>query len=194
MNVGLARVVARPDEPVHFVQLLEYQCEPGLKCSDKDIFVVNGDRVVTGEAEGKLVYAWFRGRGKSMRGWLPAAHVKNLAMDTSPILEKWEGTWTVGDVRVIVITVDRKTHQLIITANAKWYGAQLENGYQVVHTGDVHGKALPDGNGLIIPGDDDAECVLELELIDEFLAAEDNMHCGGMDVSFSDVYTRTPAP
>jgi hypothetical protein len=30
----------------------------------------------------------------------------------------------------------------------------------------------------------------ELELVGEFLAAQDNMSCGGMNVSFSDVYTR----
>jgi hypothetical protein len=194
INVGLARVVAQPGKPVHFLQLLDYECQPGLKCSDKDLFVVDGDRLVTGGVEGQRVYVWFRGRGKSMRGWLPAAHVKNLPLDPSPTLEKWEGTWTVGDVLKIVVAVDPTTHQLTITANAKWYGAQLEDGGQVVHTGDVHGKALPEGNRLIVRGGDDAGgCVLEVELVDEFLAAEDNMHCGGMNVSFTDVYTRNAA-
>lgn len=191
INVGLARVAARPGQPVHFVQLLDYECQPGLECSDKDLFVVDGDRLVTGGAEGQRVYVWFRGRGKSMGGWLPAAHVKNLPLDTNPTLEKWEGTWTVGDVRKIVIAEDPTTHQLTITANAKWYGAQLENGSQVIHTGDVSGKALREGNRLSIRGGDDAAgCVLEVELVDEFLAAEDNMHCGGMNVGFTDVYTR----
>lgn len=188
LNVGLATVVARLGKPVHFVQLLE--CYPDSACSDKDAFVVNGDRVVTGEAEGQRVYVWFRGRGKSLRGWLPAAHVKNLPLDTNPALEKWKGTWTVGDVRKIVIKVGSTAHQLTITGHAKWYGARLENGYQVIHTGDVRGKALPDGNRVIIRDADDSDCVLELELVDEFLAAEDNMHCGGMNVSFGDVYTR----
>lgn len=190
LAAGLARVVAQPGKAVHFVQLLEYECQPALECSDKDVFVVNGDRVVTGGSEGQRVYVWVRGRGMSMRGWLPAAHVKNLPLDTNPRLEKWEGTWRVSGVREIVIAVDPATRQLTITANAKWYGGQLENGDQVIHTGDVHGKALPDGNRLIIQGDHGSECVLELELVDEFLAAEDNMHCGGMNVSFGDVYTR----
>ena len=191
INVGLARVVAQPGQPVHFVQLLDYECQPGLECSDKDLFVVDGDRLITGGAEGQRVYVWFRGHAKSMRGWLPAAHVKNLPLDTSPTLQKWKGTWTAGGVRKIVIAVDRTTHQLTITANAKWYGAQLENGAHVIHYGDIHGKALPEGNRLIIRGGDDAGgCVLEVELVDEFLAAEDNMHCGGMNVGFTDVYTR----
>jgi hypothetical protein len=191
IDVGLARVVARPGEPVHFVQLLDYECRPGSKCSDKDIFMVDGDRVVTGGVEGEQVYVWFRGRGKAMRGWLPAAHVKDLPLDTNPALEKWEGTWTVDDVHRIVIKRDPTTHQLTITANAKWYGVKLEDGEQVIHTGGVRGNALPDGNRLIIrSGADSAACVLQLELVDEFLAAEDNMHCGGMNVSFTDVYTR----
>jgi hypothetical protein len=192
INFGLARVVAQqPGQAVHFAQLLEYECQPGLKCSDEDLFVVDGDRLVTGGVEGQSIYVWYRGRGESMRGWLPAAHVKSLPLDPSPTLEKWEGTWTVGDVGKIVIAMDPTTHQLTITANAKWYGAQLEDGGQVVHYGDVHGEALPEGNRLIVRGGDDpGDCVLEVELVDEFLAAEDNMHCGGMNVSFTDVYTR----
>jgi hypothetical protein len=191
INVGLARVVAQPGQAVHFVQLLESECQPGLKCSDVDLFVVDGDRLVTGGVEGQRIYVWFRGRGKSMRGWLPAAHAKSLPVDPSPTLEQWEGTWTVSDVRKIVIATDPTTHQLAIRANAKWYGVQLEGGEQVVHYGDVHGEALPEGNRLIVRGGDDSgDCVLEVELVDEFLAAEDNMHCGGMNVSFTDVYTR----
>jgi hypothetical protein len=46
---------------------------------------------------------------------------------------------------------------------------------------------MPNGNRLVVRNEN---CVLELELVDEFLGAEDNMQCGGMNVSFSDVYTR----
>lgn len=190
LDVGLAKVVTQPGESVKFVQLLEHECQPALACSDKDPFLVAGDRVVTGGQEDRRVYVWFRGRGESMRGWLPSTNVKDLAFETHPALEKWVGTWIVGDVRKIVIKVDRTTHQLTIIGHAKWYGARLENGYQVIHTGDVRGKALPDGNRLTIRSGDDSDCVLDLELVDEFLAAADNMHCGGMNVGFGDVYTR----
>jgi hypothetical protein len=57
------------------------------------------------------------------------------------------------------------------------------------HTGDVQGNALPDENRLVVR---DEDCVLELELVGDYLGVEDNMHCGGMNVSFSDAYTRDP--
>ena len=185
---GLAQVVARLGNPVHFAQLLEYQCEEESTCSGSDLFLTDGDRLVTGGVEGKRIYAWFRGRGKYLRGWLPAANVKELPFATHPASKMWDGTWTVGEVRKIIIKADSSTSELIIDAYAEWHGGV--NG-DVIHTGDVHGKAVPAGNRLVIRnGTSVWDCVLELELVDEFLAAQDNMNCGGMNVSFSDVYTR----
>ena len=185
---GLARVVARPGKPVRFAQLMESQCEEESTCSGSDLFLTDGDRLVTGGVEGKRVYAWYRGRGKYLRGWLPAANVKELPFAPHPASKMWDGTWTVGEVRKIIIKADSATSELIIDAYAEWHGGV--NG-EVIHTGDVHGKAVPDRNRLVIrTGRSVWDCVLELELLDEFLAAQDNMHCGGMNVGFSDLYTR----
>ena len=185
---GLARVVALPKQVVRFAQLLESHCEGVSACSDRDLSVADGDLLVTGGAEGRRFYVWFRGRGKYLRGWLPAVNVKELPFDAHPASEKWEGTWTAEGMRKIVIGVDRATGELTVGAHAEWYGARLDNGEQIIHTGDVQGKAAPDGNRVLIHQDD---CVLELELVDAFLGAADNMRCGGMNVSFSDVYART---
>jgi hypothetical protein len=185
---GLARVVARPGKPARFAQLLESQCAEESTCSESDLSLTDGDRLVTGGAEGNRVYAWFRGRGKYLRGWLPAANVKELPFATHPASKMWDGTWTVGEVSKIIIKADSSTSELIIAAYAEWHGGV--NG-EVIHTGDAQGKAVPDGNRLVIrTGKHPEDCVLELELVDEFLAAQDNMNCGGMNVSFSDVYTR----
>jgi hypothetical protein len=35
-------------------------------------------RLVTGGMEGKRIYAWFRGGGEYLRGWLPASTVRDL--------------------------------------------------------------------------------------------------------------------
>jgi hypothetical protein len=90
-------------------------------------------------------------------------------------------------VRKIIIKADPATSALTVVAHAGWHGGL--NG-EVIHTGHVQGKALPDRNRLIRTGSQPEDCVLELELVAEFLAAQDNMHCGGMNVSFSDVYRR----
>lgn len=184
---GLARVVSLQGNPVRFVQLMESQCEKS-SCSESEFFLMDGDRLVTGGAEGKRVYAWFRGRGKYLRGWLPTANVKELPFATHPASKMWDGTWTVGEVRKIIIKANSATSELSIDGYAEWHGGVSG---EVIHTGDVHGEAVPDGNRLVIrTGRSVWDCVLELELVDEFLAAQDNMHCGGMNVSFSDVYTR----
>lgn len=188
---GLAEVVARPGKAVHFTQLLESQCEASPVCSDKDELVVAGDRLVTGGTEEKRVYAWYRGRGTYLRGWLPAVNAKALPIDRRPALERWVGTWSAGVIRRISIDADASTRQLTVRAHAEWYGGEMANGEHVVHTGDVAGKSAPEGNRLVIRGGSDPDdCVLELELVGEFIGAVDNMHCGGMNVGFSDAYTR----
>lgn len=184
-HFGLAEVVTRAGTPVRFVQLLEYHCK--TTCTDDDLSVMDGDRLVTDGMENRRVYAWFRGGGKYLRGWLPAANVKELRFARHPAYGKWQGTWMVGDARQIVIKAEPATNALAISASAEWHGGRLENGEQVIHTGDMQGKATPAGNRLVVR---DENCVMELELVDEFLGAEDNMQCGGMNVSFSDVYTR----
>src|SRR5215469_14665049 len=55
---GLARVVARPGQAVRFAQLLESQCEGASACSDRDLSVAGGDRLVTGGTEERRVYVW----------------------------------------------------------------------------------------------------------------------------------------
>jgi hypothetical protein len=190
-NFGLAEVVARPGKAVHFTQLLESECEPAPGCSDQDYFVEAGDQLVTLGKEGNRVYAWFRGRGMRMRGRLPAANVKALSIDQHPTIERWAGEWSAGAERKISIKLDTATRQLAVAANAEWYGAMLANGEQVVHTGYVVGKAAPDGNQLVIrSGSQSEDCVLTLEIVGEYMGALDNMHCGGMNVGFSDAYTR----
>jgi hypothetical protein len=185
---GLAQVVARQGKPVRFAQLLEYRCPEESTCSGSDLFLTDGDRLVTGGLEGKRVYVWFRGRGKYLRGWLPAANVKELPFATRPASKMWDATWTVGEARKIIIKADTATSELIIDAHAEWHGGV--NG-EVTHSGDVQGKGVPDGNRLVIRNSRSVEdCVLEIELMGEFLAVQDNMHCGGMNVSFSDVYAR----
>jgi hypothetical protein len=184
---GLARVAAQPGKPVRFTQLLEYHCAEA-SCPDSDLFVANGDRLIMGAVEGNRIHVWFRGGGKYLRGWLPAANVRRLPFTRHPASDKWDGTWTVGDVRKIIIKADAASSTLSVTAHAEWHGGI--NG-EVTHTGDVQGRAVPDGNRLVIrSGGLPDGCVLELELVDEFLGAEDNMQCGGMNVGFSDVYTR----
>jgi hypothetical protein len=188
---GLAEIVARPGKAVRFTELLESQCEESPVCSEKDEFVVAGDRLVTGGIEHKRVYAWFPGRRMRLRGWLPAVNVKAMSIDQHPALKKWEGAWTAGVVHKISIKADPAARQLAVEAHAEWYGGQLANGEQVIHTGDVEGKAAPDGNRLVIrTGSNSEDCILVLELLGEFMGAVDNMHCGGMNVGFSDAYTR----
>lgn len=191
---GLAQVSESPGAVVHFVRLLEYQCETDAPCSDKSLFVVGGDKLLTGGTDSEGVYAWYRVGRKYLRGWLPPGKIKNLPFDRNPALRSWEGTWTAGTAQRIVIKVETGSHQLTVGARAEWYGTRLADGQQVVHKGDVTGSATPEGNRLVIrSGDKPYQCVLVLELVGEILGAEDNMHCGGMNVGFSDAYVRDAA-
>lgn len=41
-------------------------------------------------------------------------------------------------------------------------------------------------------GTDEHDCQVEMQLVGKYLVVADNLHCGGANVSFSDVYQKRP--
>ena len=114
-----------------------------------------------------------------------------LPIDRRPALERWVGTWSAGVIRRISIDADASTRQLTVRAHAEWYGGEMANGEHVVHTGDVAGKSAARGKPAGHPRWHRSRRLRSgAQLVGEFIGAVDNMDCGGMNVGFSDAYTR----
>ncbi len=133
---------------------------------------------------------WTCGYSSDSKGaapkWIKSTNLRPVRFDSNPPLKAWTGTWKGGEDRV-VIRLAREPGALHLSGHADWEGA-----HDVVHYGDFAGEAIPKGNRLRFVEDDSNSysCTVDLTLFDSYLIAEDNGHCGGMNVRFSGIWRR----
>jgi hypothetical protein len=96
---------------------------------------------------------------------------------THPPITAWGGKWKYGDTE---IDITGKGGQLGLSGNATSADG---------NEGDFESKASPKANKVHIT--DNAPCELWMTLVGSYLVVRDNQQCGGMNVSFTGVYTRT---
>ena len=151
----------------------------------EDSYVIPDDVVVlNGKNYQDFSCAWFKPtNGYGTMGWLHTDVLEPLLHNTDPNLEEWQGIWA-NDVNELAISLSRYESGLIIEGIAFWYGLN-DN----VHTGSVFGRAWSRNNTLTL-FDSDYGCRLELWLLDDFMVAQDNKQCGGVNVTFDGVYSR----
>jgi len=115
--------------------------------------------------------------------WFRTTDLQPLKFTPAPPLEAWYGVWKNGADR-LVLSPSKNAGELRIVGNATWHGL---NGNE--HFGNAKGNAVPSGNRLHLV---DGECVIDLTLAGKYILANDNQGCGGMNVSFSGFWKRTP--
>ncbi|KMO44391.1 hypothetical protein VQ03_03810 [Methylobacterium tarhaniae] len=174
---------------------------PDPACREK-AFLVPGNLVILGGAQPGFVCATYVGKTGAVRsGWLPDGAVAPAPASPAPAAKDWTGTWTAPE-QTLVIRPGRAAGTLDVKGDAT-YGAldpdRVRRG--AVNIGQVEGEAAPKGADLAFTmGDkgtlpyaagDPSDCRLRLTLLPPFLLAEDNSACGGMNVSFTNLYRRT---
>lgn len=116
--------------------------------------------------------------------WVAAKDLRELRPDPNPPLAAWFGTWSQYDDR-IQIEPAKEPSKLHLTGHAIWHGRG-----DVEHSGDLDGEVVPSGNHLHYSEGPEA-CTVDLTLFGEYLVANDNDRCGGMNVRFWGVWKRS---
>jgi hypothetical protein len=154
---------------------------PDAKCRLK-AYVVAGDALVVSRAFGDYVCAWFQpARGYETVGWLRANQLEVSGPDASPAHARWLGEWGLHS-NGLKITRGVKAGELRVEGSATWHGLG-DN----VHVGEVNASAAPVGDTLTL---EDDICGITLRLVGDFLVADDNGDCGGVNVTFGGVYRK----
>jgi hypothetical protein len=107
-----------------------------------------------------------------------------MSFGAAPALGAWVGSWANGKDR-IRIQVSKSSGKLDLQGEATRRGVG-----GVVHTGDFSGEAAPAGIRLHFVEDGADSCTVDLALIGEYLVANDNAMCGGMNVRFWGIWKR----
>src|SRR3712207_1155562 len=153
----------------------------GAKCRQK-AYVIPGDALVVSRAFGEYVCAWFQpARGYETVGWLRADQLELSERDANPPAARWLGEWVLHE-NGLTISRDAKAGALRVEGSATWHGVG-DN----VHVGEVNASAAPSGDTLTL---EDDICKLTLRLVGDFLVADDNGECGGVNVTFDGVYRK----
>ena len=80
---------------------------------------------------------------------------------------------------------------LHIVGNASWYGGKNSYDGDIIHIGEADFTVKPNGN-LVVTEESEDLCQINLQLFGYYLVSTDNNKCGGVNVSFSGIYKRTP--
>ncbi len=111
-------------------------------------------------------------------GWVANSDitVEQPQPTTKPALSAWIGKWKYGETE---IDVAQKGNQLNLSGSATSADG---------NEGDLDSKTAPKDNKLHIT--DNVPCEVWMTLVGSYLVVRDNQQCGGMNVSFTGVYTR----
>jgi hypothetical protein len=202
-KVALARVVSK-DARLHFIAGKSERmpaCPSAESACRLKAYVVPGDEVLVEATEAPYLCALFKSQaGTETRGWLPRAALQ-LAPSAAAPARQWAGKWQRDREAQIVIAAHGD--EVEVSGNALWgsYDPQrVRRG--AVHVGELSGKGQPRGQTLAIGYDPDKsgfpagkdqppeDCAAKLELYGRYLVVEDNLGCGGLNVSFTGIYVR----
>lgn len=182
----IAVATGKRGDRVYFYNDFEDDCPGKEKCRAK-AYVVPGDRLIISRSFGEFGCAWFAPvRGMPTIGWIKLESLRFAAAPPKSRLASWLGEWRYAD-NSIKFTNNKLAGWLNVTGNALWRGIG-DN----VHIGELDDRVKPEGDVVKIGENetDEYACKVTMRQIGEFLVVDDNMNCGGMNVTFSGVYRK----
>lgn len=189
-NIEFAEIVATEKEKINFRDDVE-GCPGNASCIQK-AYLVNGNKLLVSEKHKHWVCGWYFGKTREYVGWLPAKYIKALTPAKPPLLQEWIGVWKpIAGENKIQIRQTKTKDTLALVGEATWIGGKTQSGEHVVHVGEFEGNASPAGARITIGNTaEEYGCVVKMQLVSGNLVVNDNNNCGGMNVSFSDVYRK----
>ena len=142
-----------------------------------------GDILLTSKSYKGFVCAYSDGNA----GWIALGDVEKLAQQppVHPPIEAWVGEWRRGDDS---INFTRKGDGLHAAGVAYWPANASAPGASAVHFGDFELDAVPADNLAVFAGD---TCTVHARLFGDYLIVKDNSACGGVNVRFQGIFTRS---
>ncbi|MBM3640901.1 MAG: hypothetical protein FJX15_06060 [Alphaproteobacteria bacterium] len=163
-------------------------------------FLTPGDEALIAASDAPFVCATYvSARGAETTGLLPREAIQPVAPDAIAGA-KWDGEWRRTEAKIVL----KSRGDVVKVSGSATYGAEDSERVKrgAVNLGELDGEAKPRGNTLAIGYDPDRSadlptpeaakdsCAARLSLYSRYLVVEDNLGCGGMNVSFSGVYVR----
>ena len=183
------------------------QCPSNAEACKRRGFLTPGDEVIAGPNHGGFTCVTYispdakrvKGKFAETSGFIPTVDLWEVP-PRAPTFQAWQGKWNRTEEGEIEIT--GKLHGKLVVAGEATFGGhdpdRVKRG--AVNGGALEGEGTPRGNVLAIGEGYDgskalkvdmgADCQARLRLFGRYLVVEDNLGCGGMNVSFIGVYVK----
>ena len=184
---GLAKITGAPRT---YLRLDTGNCPDQSEACRGYGYVVPGDIVITADSVGDYTCVYFPNKVGGSAGYVRRDEMSALPAPKAPGVADWKGRWKDGDN-----TIDLKPagKNLYGKGEAYWPSANPDPKERPggPHTGSFEGVATP-GSGAVIfsEGEMPEACTVRLKRVGRFLLASDNRQCGGVNVSFTGVYSK----
>jgi hypothetical protein len=164
-------------------------------------FLINGDVVLAGVSQNGFRCVTYRSpAGVESSGFMPDSALVLVAL-AAPSLANWIGSWRRDKEAYLMLKLAKGAKSIDIHGEAT-YGAsdpeRVKRG--AVNLGDLASTATPRGDVLAVgegydgtgaPDPNDlGDCQARLRLLGRYLVVEDNLACGGANVTFGGIYGR----
>ena len=163
-------------------------CAGDTPCASRQkSFLVAGDIVFAGPLNNGFRCAYYgSAKGKIIAGFVPGENLQPLKEDAGLSLEFVAGKWNYeGDS----IQIKAGAAGQVAADGEAYYQTE-----QTVNEGSLSASApLAAGQRELIfkQGSDETSCVVTLHRRGPYLVASDNSNCGGMNVRFNGIYTKS---
>jgi len=179
-QLDLGVIQGRPNERVHFYDDNDGCPAKGAACR-RTSYLIPGDAVVVGKRNADWACVWYEGRKHESVSWVP---MRSVALrPTAPLdrAQDWTGLWTDGtsSIRIAPAGKDGALHMV---SKLRWEGGEGRANF-----GGMEGVLARQGARA---GAVQGECRVALSRIGDYLVADDNGACGGMNVRHTSMYRR----
>ena len=182
-SVGLAVIAGK--RRAYFIEDMDGCPNAEPRCRQKS-YVTPGDTVITGRNKGRYVCAFFPNKGGGSAGWIESTRLRPIAVRQNPALREWVGQWS--DLGNPEVRFFLRRGTLTVEGDSYWPSPNPspEERPGGPNTGNISEAVQVTGNRAHAP-----ECNVRFTLLGDWLVAADlDMQCGGMNVSFTGVYRR----
>jgi hypothetical protein len=182
----LFRIIAKSRGQKVYLHSRKAACaESETNCATRmGVYLIDGD-VVFGGPEDKSFRCVYYGtrKGTLIAGFVYAGNLVPRAEDEELTQDFLTGTWThEGNPKIVITPVGK--NKVRARGEAAWPGL----GEQARHTGTFEAVAQVAGREITFrEGDGEYDCKVVLLRRGPYLVANDNEHCGGLNVRFSDI-------
>ena len=150
-------------------------------------YLVPGDTVIVSRLSDGFACAFYPDAGGGTAGWVDAKRLFLQPLVNRQPIEAWLGEWrSAGNP---VLRLSKRVGTLHVSGEAYWPGPPGTHDWPTTHEGAIDGPVKFAGHKGSYADDD--MCEVRFTLLGAFLIAADNQQCGGANVSFSGVYTRS---